>query len=323
MNGLLIGYGNMGRNHARLLLQTEHDLSLVEPACADRDDLPETMKAIYDNLDTALVSDSYDFAVVAAPSSLHFEIAKRLIQEGIDLLVEKPLCDTLETAEELARIAKDKGVRILPGHVERYNPAVIHLKQQLQALDLSSVYRVEVVRCSPFSPRISDVGVAADLSVHDLDAINFLLGESATSVYCRRAQNIHATQEDGVLAILNYNGKFDCVMNTNWTTPLKRREMRVFGAWGMFSIDFIAQEVTFIENPSHEAGQSLTAIGAGDPVKLEVVKAEPLKNELDYFFAGLAEGRFFDEEVQSAINVIKVVGSFDASHSQGHDIALT
>lgn len=322
MNGLLVGLGNMGRNHARLLLHTDHELSLVDPRVGGDLDLPEGLKAAYATLEEALEKDSYDFAVVAAPSSLHFEISKELIERGIDLLVEKPLSDTLETAEQLAKLAKAKGVKMLPGHVERYNPAVIHLKNKLQSLDLDSVYRVEVVRCSPFPPRISDVGVAADLSVHDLDAINFLLGEKASSVYCRRAQNIHATQEDGVLAILNYSDKFDCVMNTNWTTPLKRREMRVFGAWGMFSIDFIAQEVTFYDNPSHAAGEALTGIGAGEPAKFDVTRAEPLKNEHDYFFAGLAEGKFFDEEVLSAIDVIKIVGSFKTSHDEKREVSL-
>ena len=79
MNGLLVGLGNMGRNHARLIMQTDHELSLVDPRVGGDLDLPEGLKATYATLEEALDQDKYDFAVVAAPSSLHFEISKELM----------------------------------------------------------------------------------------------------------------------------------------------------------------------------------------------------------------------------------------------------
>ena len=322
MNGLLVGHGNMGRNHARLLKQRDHDISLVDPIFQPADHPDHGFKNCYATLAEALAEDRFDFAIIAAPSSLHYEIAKELIGQGIDILVEKPLSDTLETAEDLARLATENGVKMLPGHVERYNPAVRFLKERLTALGTDSVYRVEVVRCSPFPARITDVGVAADLSVHDLDAINFLMGEQATSVYCRRSQKMHATQEDGVLAILNFNDKFDCQLNTNWTSPLRRRELRIFGAWGMFVLDFMAQEVSFQANADYLADEPMTALTQGEATIFDVQKGEPLRNEHDHFFTGLAAGTGFDEEVQSAINVIKTVGKFATSHAEKREVQI-
>ena len=150
MNGLLVGLGNMGRNHARILTQIAESVSFVDPNYKLMKDLPKGFSHCYENIEDALDSHKYDFAVVAAPTQHHFEICKRLIEEKLHILVEKPITESLDTAKALHKLANDNNVKLLPGHIERYNPAIMFLKDKLSSYDLDSVYRIEVLRCSPF-----------------------------------------------------------------------------------------------------------------------------------------------------------------------------
>jgi len=325
VNGLLVGLGNMGRNHARILAQIAKSVSFVDPNYKSMKNLPKGFSHCFENIEDALDKQQYDFAVVAAPTKFHFEICKRLIEEKVHILVEKPITESLDTAKTLRKLARDNNVKLLPGHIERYNPAIMFLKDKLAGYDLDSVYRIEVLRCSPFPPRITDVGVSYDLSVHDLDVINFLFDKKVTSLFCRKSQQLHSTREDGVICYLNYENDIDCVMNTNWTSPVKKREIRIFGAWGMFTVDFITQEVTYNENPSHIADHGTwgwTGISEGEQTKYNIPKSEPLLNEYNHFFNGIKNNLPFDKEVQSAIDVIKVVAQFTISHNQRAEVML-
>lgn len=325
MNGLLVGLGNMGRNHARILTQIANSVSFVDPNYKSIKNLPKGFSYCFENIDDALNNHTYDFAVVAAPTQHHFEICERLIEEKLHILVEKPITESLDTAKALHKLANDNNVKLLPGHIERYNPAIIFLKDILGSYDLDSVYRIEVLRCSPFPPRITDVGVSFDLSVHDLDVINCLFDKKVTSLFCRKSQKLHSTREDGIICYLNYEKDIDCIMNTNWTSPVKKREIKIFGAWGMFTVDFISQEVTYNKNPSHIADHGTwgwTGISEGEQVKYNIPKSEPLFNEYKYFFDGIKKNLSFDKEILSAINVIEVVEQFTISDQKKAEVIL-
>ena len=98
MKALLVGLGNMGRNHARILASVADTVSLVDPNYKSITDVPKVFNYCFDNIDAALKSNQYDFAVVAAPTNLHFEICQQLITNKTDLLVEKPITETLDSA---------------------------------------------------------------------------------------------------------------------------------------------------------------------------------------------------------------------------------
>lgn len=317
MKGVLIGIGNMGKNHARLLLDSNQvkSLDLVDP-CYEEYEANYRFDSCYKDLDDAIFSNQYDFAIVASPTNTHYEICKKLLENKIHTLVEKPVAEDFNKATDLQNIALKNDVHFLPGHIERYNPAVTFLKKTLDNFDINSVYRIEVLRCSPFPPRISDVGVAFDLSVHDLDVINYLFDTEAKTVFCKSSQKLHKDHEDGIMAIINFDNDIDCIMNTNWTAPIKKREMNIYGAWGMFKIDFISQNLTYYENPSHVSEQGAygwTGISEGRKITYNVPKYEPLKKEHEHFFNGIATGNFFQEEIKSGIDVIRLVSKFHES----------
>jgi len=319
MNALLIGFGVMGKNHARLLSQNSSvkKITIVDPMVKDNKPQLNHLYKTHKTLGHALRNNRPDFAIVASPTSTHYEQCFKLLAHKIPFIVEKPITTDFVKASKIIKHAEELNIQILPGHVERYNPAVTFLKDKLKNYDIDSIYRIEVNRCSPFPPRITDLGVGFDLSVHDLDVLNYLLGFTPHSVFSSFSHNIHPNYEDGLVSIINYDNNIQCIMNTNWTSPLKKRELKIFAGWGLFKLDFISQEVQFFENPSaisKDGSWGWTGISEGQRIKFNINKSEPLRNEHSFFLNKLGTPYKFKEQISSALNAIKVVSAFHLSN---------
>lgn len=319
MKALLIGFGVMGKNHARLLAQNSavKKIIIVDPYINNTKSQFNNLYKTYKTITHALRNHRPDFAIVASPTSTHYEQCFKLLAHKIPFIVEKPITTDFFLASKIIQHAEELNIQILPGHVERYNPAVIFLKNKLKNYDINSIYRIEVNRCSPFPPRITDLGVGFDLSVHDLDVLNYLLGCTPHSVFSSFSYNIHPNYEDGLVSIINYDHNIQCIMNTNWTSPLKKRELKIFAGWGLFKLDFISQEVEFFENPSaisKDGSWGWTGISEGQRIRFNINKFEPLKNEHNFFLNKLGTSYKFKEQINSALNAIKVVSAFHQSN---------
>src|SRR5205814_9486836 len=148
---------------------------------------------------------------------------------GIHLLVEKPIAFTVEEGAEMIRLAAEAGVVLTVGHVERYNPAIIALKQRLLAGDLGRVYQIHARRLGPFPARVRDVGVVIDLATHDADIMRYLTGAEALRVSAETAQRIHTDHEDLLSGLIRFADDTIGVLDINWLTPTKIRELLVTG----------------------------------------------------------------------------------------------
>ncbi len=118
-----------------------------------------------------------DAAVIASPTSTHFEIARHLLQEGIHLLIEKPITTTVDEARELVAIARDNSAVLQVGHLERFNPAILAIASHVQDPQF-----IESHRIAPYKPRALDVSVVLDLMIHDIDLIHGFVGAPMTRV---------------------------------------------------------------------------------------------------------------------------------------------
>ena len=167
----LIGLGVMGKNHYRALQNVAgvQIVALCEPFCKEN-----FAQKIYTELDEMLESENLDAAVIATPTSLHKETALKCMQKGLNLLIEKPVCANAADAQILLEEAKRRDIKVAVGHVERFNPAITALKKELAN---EEIYSVQITRNAPFPQRITDVGILADLAVHDIDLIRFLSGK--------------------------------------------------------------------------------------------------------------------------------------------------
>ena len=127
---------------------------------------------------------------------------------------------------------------------------MIELKRRLEAGELGRVYQVHARRVGPFPQRVRDVGVVLDLAPHDIDVMRFLLGSEVIRVQAETERRLATEHEDMLSGVLRFSNGVVGVLDVNWLTPTKIRELSVLGERGMFVVDYLARELTFFENPS-------------------------------------------------------------------------
>jgi UDP-N-acetylglucosamine 3-dehydrogenase len=292
----LAGLGAMGRNHLRIL-SSRPDVRLVAVA----DPVPDALDAAAAQSGAqpfaepgAMVAEAeLDALVIAAPTTAHVPLAVAAIERGIAVLVEKPLAATIDEGMRIVVAAREHGVAVQVGHVERFNPAVLELGRLLDEGWLSTVYAIASRRAGPFPARIRDVGVTVDLATHDVDILSWIAGERPSRVYAETAQRIHADHEDLLFGLLHFPSGATGMLDVNWLTPAKRRQLVVVGEEGMFELDYLTQRLTFTRatdttNPRLIGGYAPTF--EGEIVELPVASAEPLAAELDAFLRVVREG---------------------------------
>lgn len=291
----LAGLGSMGRNHLRHLSAREGCLlaAVADPAPDLVDDAVSKTGATGFADPLAMIGEAgLDAVVVAAPTTAHAAIAHAAIERGLPILVEKPLAATVEEGIALVAAARARGVPLQVGHVERFNPAVLELGRRIEKGWVGTLYSITSRRAGPFPARIRDVGVTIDLATHDADILSWIAGERPTRVYAETAQRLHATNEDLLFGLLHFASGATGMLDVNWLTPAKRRQLSVVGESGMFELDYLTQRLTFtsadVGSPTIIDGYATTF--EGNVVGVDVVNREPLAAELDAFLAVARDG---------------------------------
>ena len=266
----VIGVGAMGRNHARLYSELSN-VQLVGVA-----DSTESLaasvarnygcKAFLDY--HGLLNENLDIVSVVVPTTLHKKVALDAIKKGTNVLVEKPIADTSENADQITRAARKSKVKLMVGHVERFNPAVMKLKELIDDGLLGEVVSISAKRVGPYNPRIRDVGIILDLGTHDIDIMSYLYGETIEAVYASAGTVVHS-HEDHAIITLSFRSGSSGVIDTNWLTPHKVRNITVIGSRGIAEVDCIQQTLRIFDQEWVR------------DAKIE--KAEPLKLELAHF----------------------------------------
>jgi UDP-N-acetylglucosamine 3-dehydrogenase len=310
----VVGTGVMGRNHVRVLRELG-EVDLVGVADANLDAALQ-VAAIhgtrgYGSLKELFEREHPDAIIVAAPTNNHHAIVMEALAAGSHVLVEKPIAATLKEADELvARAASAKRV-LAVGHIERYNPAVIELKRRLDEGQLGRVFQLNARRLGPFPQRIRDVGVVVDLATHDLDVMRYLTGSEIVRVYAETRREVHTTREDLVSGLLRFEDGSVGVLQINWLTPSKIRELVVTGERGMFRADYLTQDLFFHENAAaadynwHQITM-LRGVSEGSMVQYAIQKREPLRSELEAFLraaAGDSSGIVSGEDGREALRL--------------------
>ena len=292
----LVGLGSMGRNHLRVLA-ARPDVRIAAIADPDAAALvaasATTGAQPYAEPLAMLAEAELDAVVIAAPTTAHLAIALAAIDRRLPVLVEKPLAATTADAARIVAAASERGVAVQVGHVERFNPAVLELGRLLEAGWLSTIYAIASRRAGPFPARIRDVGVTVDLATHDADILSWVAGERPERVYAETARRIHADHEDLLFGLLHFPSGARGMLDVNWLTPAKRRQLLVVGEEGMFELDYLSQRLTFTRatdttNPKLLGGFAPTF--EGEVVELPVEAAEPLAAELDAFIRVIRDG---------------------------------
>lgn len=299
----LIGLGRMGQNHLRVLsLLKGVELAFI----ADTDEA--VAQRLGAQFDVQAVSDvnpvlaSADAVVICTPTVTHADYIRMAAEKVGNILVEKPLADTLEEAESVARFVADKGLNLQVGFIERFNPAVQSLKQ---VLDKSGrVISIDFTRTNKLSARITDVDVVTDLMIHDIDLALYLNGP-ASSVAAHGFA--HGEMIDFASALITHqNGRFSRIQASRIT----EKKMRLIEATcvDMFVDCELLRKEILISRQSEirqAEGQPYTISAVQEAI--EVRPQEALLSELQAFVASCRGERSADiPGVQDGLDAMRI-----------------
>ena len=290
----MVGLGVMGRNHARILagLDGAELVAVCDPSDEAMSWAQEQHLKGYQAYEELFEREQLDAVTVAAPTRFHLELGLAAIERGLNVLIEKPIAADLDEAHRLVDAAKSSGLVLAVGHVERFNPAVQEMRRRLEAGEVGRIFQIHARRQGPFPLRVRDVGAVIDLATHDLDVMRYLLGVEVVRLYAETERRIHTEHEDMLNALLKFENGAVGVVQVNWLTPTKIRELAVLGERGMLQLNYLTQDLVFYENSSASSAQLpptlLTAVSEGTFVRHDIEKAEPLRLELESFLASVA-----------------------------------
>lgn len=252
----VVGCGHLGTIHARLLAAREDVelVAVVDPSPEAGGRSAETHGCRWLS-DPAALAGEVEAAVVAAPTGLHERVVVPLLEQGIDVLVEKPIAAEPAEAERIVAAAHRHGRTVAVGHVERFNPA-----WQAARSVIGQATAVESRRLAPFTYRSLDVGVVLDLMIHDIDLVLSLEPGKLESVH---AHGLVATggHEDLVRARLGFDSGFVADITASRINPVLDRSLSLWSQESMVTVDFTSKAVRVIE-PSEMVRRGLFAAAA-------------------------------------------------------------
>lgn len=319
----LVGLGAMGRNHLRVLSELSGAV-LVAVCDQDADAVASAIRthgvAGYRSSVEMMDREQLEAVVVAVPTRFHVEVGLAALEHGLDLFVEKPIAATLKEGQKLVDAAARAGRLLAIGHIERFNPAVRELQKRIAAGELGRVFQVHARRLGPFPARIRDVGVVIDLATHDLDVMCHLVGSDISRVYAETEQRIHTEHEDMLNALLKFESGAVGVLQVNWLTPTKIRELSVLGERGLFLVNYLTQELTYYRNAEVGTGVDavtrLKGVSEGDVVRFPITQAEPLRLELESFVRAVKERGQVEVDGEAGLRALRLALALVTSASE-------
>ena len=305
----VIGTGGWGKNHLRVF----NELGVLECLC-DVDERKASQWSekygckAYTDLDKMLESERLDAATVCVPTTHHFDIASKVLKKKVNTFVEKPMTATSADGKKLVELASDSGVFLTVGFIERFNQAVMEAKAALKNRTLGEPLLLEFHRENRWAGNITDVGIVADTSVHDIDTARWLFDEEPHLVFARMGNVISEKREDFAAITLGFRGMKTAFIVSNWVTPKRLRQLSVVCTQGTITLDFVSQETRF------------------DDVKGTTIPRrefkEPLLAEMTSFLESLRNGRAPLVRPKDGLNNTIIAEAAIASNSSGAPIYL-
>lgn len=274
----IVGAGFWGKNHARVLKEVpgvrvthvcDIDISRAKEL-ALRYGIPKYTRDYREAL-----SDGVDAFIVCTPSNTHADIALTIIREERHVLIEKPMATTIKQAEDIVAEAARNKSTVMVGFIERFNPAIELGKELMDKGEIGPIILSYSRRIGSWPERVGDIGVVKDTAIHDIDLATYIFKAEPVSVYAKGGSLRHKL-EDHVQAVLSFEGDRSALIEANWLTPRKKREMHVTGEEGVISIQFLSREVV---------------VEKADSSRSPAVKqVEPLMAEVQHFINCIRNG---------------------------------
>jgi len=298
----IIGIGHVGKEHARLYHDLKDKVELIGICDIDsskEEKAKELGVPFYK--DFRKILSSVDLVSICVPTSLHHKIALECLKSNIHCLVEKPIAMTLEEADELIDVARERNLLLQVGHVERYNSGF----QEIAKIVKNPRF-IEVHRLGPFNPRINDCGVVLDLMIHDLDILLSLVREKVVRVEAIGIP-VLTKFEDIANARLKFSNGCICDITASRLTPEKQRKIRIFQPDAYISLDYAEQKAKIYRKEFFSISSK----------EVDIQKSESLRKEIDDFLNKVGSKKDFGspdiaarEALALALQILESIDEF-------------
>ncbi len=288
----VIGTGSMGKNHLRVV-NSINELELISVMDTDDKILSDISK---DYSDIKIFSDykdmveGIDAVMVSTPTIKHYEIAKFFLEKNKHVLIEKPIAETVEQAEELTHLAKKNNLVLGVGHLERFNPAIEFVNHKVK-----DPLFIEIQRLGSFSPRSLDIDVIMDLMIHDLDIV-LNWDKSGVKQLDVAGIPIISKKIDIANVRLEFNSGLVANITASRVSQTKTRKLRLFQKSGYFSIDYQTKEV---KTYGMKDGNIFE-------IKPEIKNVEPLYNLWMNFYKTITTKTNYNVTAEDATKALKL-----------------
>lgn len=288
----VIGTGYWGRNHVRALNELRGDGIIDElEICEVNEKKAKDFSNIYHidyctDHNELLSDDSLSGVTIATPTPTHYELAKTFMEAGVDVLVEKPMTDNSQQAQELIEVAESNNSVLMVGHIFRHHSAVQEIKKRIDRGDFGRIYYLTSERLSFREPR-PDMGVMFALAIHEVDIFCHLLDAEYPREISAQVSRFLTDIEEVAFLLLRFNDNTLGYAFESWMTPVhgKRRDLTVIGSKMSAKVDYLKpQELQLFD-------ASISRLQEEGPLKAEYEGAytvpipyrEPLKEEMKNF----------------------------------------
>ena len=303
MNFAIIGLGYWGKNYYRILNSNDNiNLSAVVDS-SQNINLDERTKHFPDLEDLLNSKINIDAAIIATPTNTHYEITKKLLNNGIHVLVEKPLSTKADEASELINLADEKNLVLLVDHTFLYNEAINFAIKSIQDGEIGSLLHINFERTN-LGPIRSDVSCLWDLTTHDVSILNAITPEEPTKI---RASSFNTSQTesfDMVNVSLNYENNLFVTMFSSWLHPEKTRKIKIVGDKKMIVFDDLnfnepikiydkKFDQIYDKEISQNNNNSFFSFSIGDVVSPFIQNSEPLQQVVKHFMSSIKNDKTF------------------------------
>ncbi len=290
----VIGAGRMGQRHCRVYSSLRH-VNFVG-ICDLNAEMGQRTAATYDAryfADVDEMLEQVDAVTVATTTPAHYALAKRAIQRGVHVLVEKPITETIEQGRELVELAAQHEVVLQVGHIERFNPTVLELRKLLVGKHIVSV---NMRRLSSFDASNTDVDVIYDLMIHDLDLMMNLLGHNFETTQAW-GRSLSTNTVDHAMAVFSYRDGPIATLCASRVTEQKVRTIEVIADGAYIEADLLGKNLVVHRHtfPRYVESGDVNAYRQESLIeRIHVPMNEPLALELSHFVGCVAEGQATD-----------------------------
>jgi predicted dehydrogenase len=265
-------------------------------------------------VDEALADPEIDAILVATPVSTHHALARMALEAGKHVLVEKPMAASVAEAEDLVRVAEDRGLTLMTGHTFLYTAAVNKIKELISSGELGHVYYISTTRVN-LGLFQEDINVVWDLAPHDVSILNYILGAEPETVASQGQAYIQTGIEDVAFLHLRYPGDIIAHTHVSWLNPDKIRRITVVGSKKMLVYDDVSttEKIRVYDKgvtvqPHYDTfGEFQLSYRFGDIYTPRLDDNEPLKIECQHFLQCIQKRETPRSDGHSGLSVVRVM----------------